>query len=100
MELYVSVEDLKKHLNVDFDDDDNYLESLSLTAQVSIEAKIQRPLTDEKCMLEDKLNPMLIHAIKIIAGTLYANRESVSFGQPKSVPYTIDWLLSPFIKYR
>lgn len=99
MGLYVKIADLKTHLNVDFDEDDEYIESLSAAAQASLEMRIQQPLSN----LEDKdgnLNPMLIHAIKIMVGTLYDNREAVSYGQPRAVPYTLDYLLTPFIKFR
>lgn len=99
MGLYVRIADLKTHLNVDFDEDDRYIESLSAAAQASVEMRIQQPLSN----LEDKdgnLNPMLIHAIKIMVASLYDNREAVSYGQPRAVPYTLDYLLTPFIKFR
>ncbi|MGR4839115.1 MULTISPECIES: head-tail connector protein [Bacteroides] len=97
MELYVSVEALKAHLNVDYDNDDDYLESLSATAQASIEKYIQRPLSD--CEKGGELNPMLIHAIKILAGGFYANREPVAYANAQPLPYTLDYLVRPFIKY-
>lgn len=96
--LKVGLDLFKKHLNVDFEDDDMYLESILQTAQCSIEKYIQRPLSD--CEQDGMLNPMLKHAILIFGGTLYDNRESVSYGQPKAVPYNLEYLIKPFIKYR
>lgn len=99
MELYVNVEELKAHLNIDMTSDDEYLEQLSMVAQNSVEKRIQCPLSE----YEDEnsnLAPSLIHAIKIMVATLYDNREAVSFGQPGPVPYTLDYLITPFIKYK
>lgn len=97
MDLYVTVEDLKRHLNVDYDGEDGYLSSLNETAHVSVETYIRQPLAG---FVEDgRLNPMLVHAIKIFAGNLYANREAVAFVEPRAIPYTLDYLLQPFKKY-
>lgn len=98
MELYVTVEELKQHLNIDYEGEDNHLLSLIETAQVSVETAIQRPLTDRLTQYGE-LNPMLKHAIKILAGGFYANREPVAYAQPKPIPYTIDYLIKPHIKY-
>ncbi|WP_106831161.1 head-tail connector protein [Parabacteroides pacaensis] len=97
MGLYVTVEDLKQHLNIDYEGEEGYLVSLIETAEVSVETYIRSPLTEyEK---DGKLNPMLVHAIKIFAGNLYANREAVAFVEPRAIPYTLDYLLQPFKKY-
>lgn len=98
MELYVTVDELKQHLNIDYEGEDEYLVSLIETAQVSVETAIQRPLTDR--LTEDgELNPMLKHAIKIMAGGLYANRDPVAYAQPRPIPYTLSYLIKPHIKY-
>lgn len=97
MELYVTIEELKQHLNIDHDSDDRYLASLLSTAQMSIEKSIQQPL--ENCLIDETLNPMLVHAIKILAGGFYANREPVAYAQPRPIPYTLSYLIQPFIKY-
>lgn len=96
--MYVSVEDLKKHLNIDFSDDDAYLTSLIEVAQSSIEMSVCTPLTDYE-VIPGTLNPMLVHAIKILAGTFYANREAIAFAEPRPIPYTLDYLVKPFRKY-
>lgn len=99
MELYVSVEELKAHLNIDIQSDDDYIEQLSMAAQNSVEKRIQCQLS-EYVNKEGNLIPSLKHAIKIMVATLYDNREAVSFGQPHPVPYTLDYLITPFIKYK
>lgn len=98
MELYVSIEELKAQLNLvqEYDCEDAHLVSLLETAQVSVETSIQRPLADR---VEDgRLNPMLKHAIKLLAAHLYANREAVAYGQPHPIPYTFEYLLTPHKK--
>jgi len=96
--MYITVEDLKKHLNIDFSDDDEYLISLIEVAQASIEMYVSTSLSDYE-ISSGKLNPMLVHAIKILAGTFYANREAVAFAEPRPIPYTLDYLVKPFRKY-
>ncbi|MGL5260843.1 MAG: head-tail connector protein [Bacteroides sp.] len=99
MELYVEVEELKAHLNIDTTCDDDYIEQLSMAAQNSVEKRIQCQLS-EYVDEQGHLAPSLKHAIKIMVATLYDNREAVSFGQPHPVPYTLDYLITPFIKFR
>lgn len=100
MELYISVAELKAHLNIaeEYADEDAQLLRLLKVSHVSVETHICQPLTtfvDE----EEGLNPMLSHAILILAGHFYANREPVAFVQPYPIPYTFEYLLQPFKKY-
>ena len=105
---YVSVEEIRKHLNIDFSDDDDYLESLIEVGELSVEAYIGQEL--DKLLVADKgaaegsglmvLNPMLRHAVKIMVGNLYGNRESVSYGVPVEVPFTYQYLIKPFKIYK
>jgi len=95
--MYVTLDEMKKHLNVDFTDDDDYITSLISVGEASVEKAIQHPITD--CVTNNALNPMLIHAVKLIAGNLYANREPVAYAVPQAIPYTLQYLIQPFIKY-
>jgi uncharacterized phage protein (predicted DNA packaging) len=95
---YVTVEELKKHLNIDFSDDDAYLADILKVAMLSIETTIKTPL--EEHVKDGEFNPMLKHAIKILAGNFYANREPVSFATPSVIPYTLNYLIRPFKKYQ
>jgi len=98
MANYITLDEMKKHLNIDFTDDDEYVTSLIEVAQCSIEKTIQHPLKD--CEISDGvLNPALVHAMKLLAGNLYANREPVAYGVPQAVPYTMQYLIQPFIQY-
>ncbi|MFV0327696.1 MAG: head-tail connector protein [Bacteroides xylanisolvens] len=95
---YVTVEELKKHLNIDFSDDDAYLTDILKVAMLSIETTIKTPL--EEYVKGGEFNPMLKHAIKILAGNFYANREPVSFAAPSVIPYSLSYLIRPFKKYQ
>ena len=95
---YVTIEELKKHLNIDFSDDDAYLADILKTSIMSVEMAIKTPL--EEYVKDGEFNPMLKHAIKILAGNFYANREPVSFATPSVVPYTLTYLIKPFKKYQ
>jgi len=95
---YVTIEELKKHLNIDFSDDDAYLADILKTSIMSVEMAIKTPL--EEYVKDGEFNPMLKHAIKILARNFYANREPVSFATPSVVPYTLTYLIKPFKKYQ
>ena len=99
MEQYITVEELKKQANIDFNDDDEYLTSLIAVAQDILEKDLQRPLTDEACQRDGTLCPALKHALKIRAATLYNNREDVAFATPSPVPFTYGYLIGPYKKY-
>ena len=95
---YITLEDIKKHLNIDFSDDDAYLKDIVIVAQMSVEKAINTPLSEYE--ENGMLNPMLKHAIKILAGNFYANREPVSFATPNVIPYTFASIIRPFKKYQ
>jgi uncharacterized phage protein (predicted DNA packaging) len=88
METLISLDELKKHLNIEqgFLDEDGYLEGLICAAQEVIEQRINRRLTD--CEPDS-----LRLAIKFYAALWYNNREGVSFGNPVKVPDTLDVLI-------
>lgn len=100
MDLYVSLSELKKQLNIveDYTGEDTYLSGILEASQSAVEFHIQQPLS--AFLKEDEgLEPMLKHAILILASHFYANREPVAYVQPKIIPYTFEYLLQPFKKY-
>ena len=100
MELYATLQMLKEQVNLveEYTGDDTKLSRLLLTAQESVEKHIQQPLSGF-VNEEGELNPMLVHAILIIAAHWYQNSEPVAFVQPRVIPYTYEYLLQPFKKY-
>lgn len=99
MAKYTKVEQLQKHLEIDYleDGDKNYLELLLNASESRIEKEINQKLS--VFVEDDTLDSALVVAILIFAGTLYANREAVAYADVKPVPYTLNFLLQPFRKY-
>lgn len=98
--MYIDTVILKKHLNIDesFNDDDEYLKALYMAAEQAVENHIARPLSeivDER----GKLPPSVRHAILLLVGHLYANRESVSFATATEIPLAYQYLLQPYKSY-
>ena len=95
---YVSLADLKQHLKVEVTADDAYLTTLIEVAEIAIGNELGKPLEN---FVDDNnaLPTPLIHAIKLLCGDLYNNRESVAFATPHEVPRTLDYLLQPYKVY-
>lgn len=94
----LTVEDLKKHLNIDHDEDDAYIQELISVAEDAVETYINRPLAE---MVGDdgKLKPAIRHACRLLVGTWYANRESVVFSTPSELPDGVVALLLPLRRF-
>ena len=100
MAKYTKVEDLQKHLEIDYleVEDERQLKLFLDASESRIEKEINQPLS-EFVDKEGVLDPALVAAILIFAGTLHANREAVAYADVKAVPYTLHFLLQPFRKY-
>lgn len=99
MTSYLDLDVLKRHLNIDedFHDDDEYILILADVAVRSIENHIDCDITQ---FVEDgQLDPPLEHAARLLVGTYYQNRESVTYGSILQVPQGYEYLLHPYINY-
>lgn len=94
--MYVTLEDIKRHLNVDFDEDDTLITSMIEAAEVSIEHSINTPLAD--IATEWVLPKDLVHAIRIMTAVFYEYREGFTHGKIMQVPFTLAHLLTPYRK--
>lgn len=95
--MYIDTEDIKKHLNIDYDEDDGYLTQLVEAAESAIERFIQQPL--EK--LEDEngdIPAALKHAVRLMVGGFYANREPVAFATATEIPFGLMFLIMQYRK--
>lgn len=97
---YLTLADIKKHLNIDsqFTDDDNYLTALATAAEDVVSKYIDYPL--EK--LEDnshKLPKALEFAMMLWIGTIYAVRESISTVNMSTVPHSLELLCDLYRDY-
>ena len=94
---YVTLEALKQHLRVEYTADDVYLTTLIDVAEASIGNTLGKPLAN--FATDGQLPAPLVHAIKLLCGDLYNNRESVAFAAPHEVPHSLDYLLQPYKIY-
>ena len=101
MECYVSLDDAKRHLNIDswFEDEDALIEDLILVSQKAVENDIKYSL-EETLNEYGQLDMPLKQAILLMVGQLYRNREVSSELTFKEVPKAYDYLLQPYRNYR
>lgn len=99
---YLTVDDIKKHLNIDaeFLDDDQYLRSLGDVAEEMVAQHLEVNLAD--IAVDGVLPAPIIHACLLLIGTLYMSRESVTFGSVQQIPVSYfgsayDYLLNNYI---
>lgn len=95
--MYLTVEDLKKHLNVDHSEDDDYIGELSEVAEDAVAEYLNRPISD--FVTDGKLKASVRHAIRLLVGTWYASRESVAFASPSVLPDGVYALLMPLRRF-
>ena len=93
--MYVKLEEAKKHLLLDdsFKDDDLYILGLIDVAEDAVARNLNLKL-DELAVDGEFTPPAVIHAILLLIGNLYANREPVSYSSVNKVPYTLKWLIN------
>lgn len=98
---YLTLELIKKHLNLDedFTDDDSYLEMLGNVVETVTERHIDDSF--ELIMLRDrgKFPDALMEAMLLLLGTYYNNRESVAFVSSSELPQSYLYLLSLYQNY-
>lgn len=95
--MYIDAEDIKKHLNIDYDEDNGYLTQLVEAAESAIERFIQQPLEQ----LEDEngdIPAALKHAVRLMVGGFYANREPVAFATATEIPFGLMFLVMQYRK--
>ena len=97
--MYLDLSTVKKHLYIDHCDDDKYLADLITVAEDAVKTDLN---LDSLCEIEDEtgmLPASVIQAMLLLIGTLYANRESVTYGTPHTVPHSYEFLISLYRNY-
>lgn len=92
--MYLTLQQVKKHLNIDHNEDDQYLADLITVAEDAVRNDLNLTSLSE---IEDNagmLPASVIQAMLLLVGTLYANRESVTYGTPNVVPHAYQYLLA------
>ena len=99
--MFVTLDRIKKHLNIDeyYKEDDWFLISLYQVAEKVVERHTDSKLSEIAKTNGGELPPPLVHAMLLLIGDYYKNRESVSFTSATSIPFSYDYILSLFKNY-
>lgn len=98
--MSITLEQAKTHLLVDLDylSDDSYIQDLILVAEDTIKQHLDvSSLSDLE--VGGELPPALTHAMLLMIGNLYSNREPVSFVTATKIPYTYEYLIGLYKQY-
>ena len=92
--MYVTLNEAKKHLNIDTDfvDDNAYIINLIEVAEDCIQKNTDVVLADQ--VEAGVLPASLKHSILLLVGNLYNNREATSYSIPKEVPFAFKYLVN------
>lgn len=104
MNTYVTVEEIKKHLNIEtgFTDDDIYILNLISTAELAVYEYLNGGLSGATTHIiidneEVTAIPKTVkQAIILLVSHFYLNRGLVSFAQGFEIPYAFKFLLNPY----
>lgn len=94
---FLTLELCKKHVNVEHNEDDSYIEGAAAAAELAVENYLQCPL-EEYCDASGALPNDIMHGILLFFGSLYATREAFTSFDSKA-QQSILALLNPRIKY-
>lgn len=90
---YLNLELIKNHLNLqNFSDDDKYLQHLGSAVEFVVERDIDKKLTTIAQENGGELPPSLLHAMLLLLGSYYANRENISYASCVEVPKTYAYI--------
>lgn len=98
--MYVTLDKVKKHLNIDndFTEDDEYLEYLIEVAEEVVSKHIDRDLRDIVDG-DGSIPGPLHHAILLFIGNMYDSRESNVYTSVQQLPHSFDYLLDLYQNY-
>ena len=98
---YLTLAQIKKHLNIDtqFTEDDEYIESLAEVAEQIVAQHLKQDLAVIASDYNDNLPKPIVHAMLLLIGNFYANRETVAFASAHELPLSYEYLLSPYVEY-
>lgn len=98
---YITLSELKQHLNVDewYTDTDEYIVSLGDVAEQVVARHLDRPLSEVEDPETHALPMPIIHAIKLLVGNYYRTREGEQYTMIMENPKGIDYLLASYKQY-
>ena len=97
---YLKLHEIKKHLNIDkyFKDDDEYIISLGDTAEQMVDEHINNCLSDIVSDNDGELPNPLRHAMLLLIGNLYQNREIIG-SKVQELPFNYQYLIDLYKNY-
>lgn len=100
--MTLTLQQIKQHLNIDsgFTADDAYLTALSGVAEAAVSKHIGVNLTDIANDNGGAIPAPLSHAMLLLVGNYYANRESVAFASAQALPLSYNYLIDLYKDYR
>lgn len=98
--MYLNLDYTKKHLNIEteYTLDDEYILNLMCTTENVVENHIDKKLSELESS-DGTLPSGLIHAMLLLVGNFYANRESVAFASSNEIPLSYSYLLDLYKDY-
>lgn len=98
--MYITLEQAKKHLLVDenFTSDDLYILDLITVAENSVQIHLNISSIDE-LDTGGIVPPVIIHAMLLMIGNLYANREPIVYGSVSKLPLSYEYLIGLYKQY-
>lgn len=98
---YLNLNILKKHLNIDefFHDDDMYIAQLGTMAEQMVASDLDADLSEIACNNDGHLPLPILHAMMLLVGNMYQNREGVAFASATEIPHSYEYLLSRYHDY-
>ncbi|MDL2243916.1 head-tail connector protein [Parabacteroides sp. OttesenSCG-928-J18] len=90
----ININELKHNLNIecDFHDEDIYLKQLIDVATEAVFNYLNKSIDDFRNYIPETIR----FAIIILASQYYENRTSIAFSNVVEIPYTFQFLLSPY----
>ena len=98
MMTIVTLKEIKNNSRIEGDAENDYLESLGETAEVTVLNLIERTQEDIEAEF-GKVPAPIRHAILMYADHLYNHRGIVNPTALYNVPYSIDAMSKPYIRY-
>ncbi|WP_321331893.1 head-tail connector protein [uncultured Bacteroides sp.] len=97
--VYITLAQAKEHCNIEaeYTDDDSYINSLIEVAEAVVAKDICENLED--LTGGGELPSPLHHAMLLLVGNYYANREPVAFANSAEVPLSYKHLISLYRNY-
>lgn len=95
MPTYISLEEAKKHLNVDHDEDDDFIIELIDTAEDYLSGLLRRPLVEVE-QDSGELPPALRHALRMLVARFYADREGYRVGRVTELAFSLGSLIGRY----